>query len=117
MRTIPLLLRRESIAALLRRQAASFDRIARLASSRLTSDRVHDLRVLTRRMRAAVSVGLQGWPGRALRRLRRLLRRTGRSLGARRSLDVAAEDYRLLQGSAAPEAIEQPRLESGDEVL
>jgi len=53
---------------------------------------VHDLRVLTRRLRAAVWMGrlLGGWRG--FRRIRRLLRSLGRALGERRMIDVIVAD-------------------------
>src|SRR5258706_169637 len=48
-----------ALAKVMRQQAASFDRLARLAATRLTVDRVHDLRVLTRRMRSALAIARQ----------------------------------------------------------
>jgi CHAD domain-containing protein len=94
------------LAARLLRQGVMFDRLAR---SPRTTSMVHRLRVLTRRMRAACSLGRRLAPPDAVRELARLLRRLGRALGDRRALDVAAEDYAALSGGKTHPAIEGAR--------
>jgi CHAD domain-containing protein len=49
---------------------------------------IHDLRVSTRRLRAAVDLWLDNAPGKKLARCRKSLRRLGRRLGAVREIDV-----------------------------
>lgn len=105
------------LAALLRRQAAAFDRLARQAAARLTDDRVHRLRVLTRRLRSAVSVARRFADHPALDELRRRLRRVGRALGRRRSLDVARADHAALDGGAVPERLETGRAQAAEAVV
>jgi len=81
------------LAALFRRHGTTFDRLAGLATVRLTDERVHDLRVLSRRLRTAVALGRRLASHDGLGLLRRRLRTLGRVLGVRRALDVAAEDF------------------------
>jgi len=90
----------DRIARLLRRRAEAFDRLARRAHRRLEPTVVHDLRVLLRRIRAAV------WVARRIaavpRGLRGELRRLGRALGERRLLDVAVADAAAFGLDADP---------------
>jgi len=60
-------------------------------------------------MRAACSVARRLAPSDALRALARHLRRTGRALGERRTLDVAAADYAALSGGKTHPAVEAAR--------
>ena len=94
------------LAARLLQQSAAFDRLSR---SPRTASVVHRLRVLTRRMRAAGAVARWLAPSKALRDLARRLRRAGRALGERRTLDVAAADYAALSGGRTYPAIETAR--------
>lgn len=93
---------RDRLARLLRRQAQRFDRLGRRTYRQLDATGVHDLRVLVRRIRAAVWVAGQLTSRASLRALRRSLRRLGRALGGRRMLDVMSEDAARygLDGSA-----------------
>jgi CHAD domain-containing protein len=83
------------LVARLLKQGAEFDR---LAGSPRTGPVVHQLRVLTRRMRAICSVVRRLSDPDPARILARRLRRIGRALGVRRTLDVAATDYASLSG-------------------
>jgi len=94
------------LAARLRRQGAA---LARLSRSAPTPVIVHRLRVLTRRMRAACGAGLRITGDEAFRDLAKLLRRTGRTLGERRALDVAAADYAAFSGGRTHPDIERAR--------
>lgn len=85
---------RRLIARLLQ-HGADFDRLAR---SPRTDTVVHQLRVLTRRMRAVCSVARRLAPPEPAQALARRLRKIGRALGSRRALDVAAADYASLSG-------------------
>ena len=98
------------LAARLLRQGALFDR---LAGGAPTPSMVHQLRVLTRRMRAACTVARRIGPAEAARELGRRLRKLGRALGGRRTLDVAAKDYAALSGGAIHPAIETAKAEAG----
>lgn len=103
------------LAARFRAQAAQFEALARRVRLRLAPDDIHDLRVLTRRMRAAAWIGDQAGGDTVFGRLRRGLRRLGRVLGRRRAADVAAGDavrYRL-----DPAALEGPRDRAGRKLL
>ncbi|MGC8782609.1 MAG: CHAD domain-containing protein, partial [Anaerolineae bacterium] len=64
--------------------------LANEAGTRLGEDpeALHDMRVATRRMRAALALFAPYYKPKALKRLGRGLRRTGRTLGAVRDLDV-----------------------------
>ena len=97
------------LAARLLRQSAFFERLSRAPR---TASVVHRLRVLTRRMRAACAVARRLAPSDALRDLARRLRRTGRALGERRTLDVAAADYAALSGGKTHPAIEAARADA-----
>jgi len=88
------------------RQGALYDRLARAPRS---EEAIHRLRVLTRRMRAACTLARQIAPTLPLRDLARGLRRTGRALGERRALDVAAADYAALSGGRTHPQIERAR--------
>lgn len=98
------------LASRLLRQGVMLDRLCR---SPRTEIAVHRLRVLTRRMRAACSVARRLAPADALNELRRRLRRLGRALGGRRTLDVAAADYEALSGGRTHPAIETARAAAG----
>lgn len=82
----------QDLPTLLLRQSAAFERLARKTQASLTVKQVHDLRVLTRRLRAGVWVARKLDDSARLRKLRRVLRRLGRQLGERRMFDVALED-------------------------
>lgn len=92
----------QDLPTLLLRQAAAFDRLARKTQASLTVNQVHDLRVLTRRLRASVWVARKLDDSARLRKLRRLLRRVGRQLGERRMFDVALEDAQYFGFDTAP---------------
>jgi CHAD domain-containing protein len=83
---------RETVARRLREATAELDGLLRGVARRARSGPVHDLRVLTRRVRAAVWMGRLLGGQRAFRRTRRLLRTLGRALGERRMIDVILED-------------------------
>src|SRR5688572_20190761 len=97
------------LAARLLRQGAMFDRLVRTPR---TPSMVHQLRVLTRRMRAACTVARRLGPADAVEELARRLRKLGRALGGRRTLDVAAKDYAALSGGATHPAIEGAKAEA-----
>lgn len=94
------------LASRLLRQGAQLERLVRASR---TTEVVHRLRVLTRRMRAACSVTKRLAPADAVRELARRLRRLGRALGDRRTLDVAADDYAALSGGRTHPDIERAR--------
>jgi CHAD domain-containing protein len=98
------------LASRLLRQGSMFERLSR---SPRTETTVHRLRVLSRRMRAACTVGRRLAPADAVRELARRLRRLGRALGERRALDVAAADYAALSGGRTHPAIEAARAAAG----
>jgi len=105
---------RRNIARLLQKQAARFEELADPVVERLEEQSIHDLRVLTRRMRTAVWIGRQLSPPERLEELRRALRTVGRALGGRRSLDVTV-DLALIYGlDARPLVI--PRARAGAQV-
>ncbi len=87
---------RETVASRLRESTAELAGLLRSVATRPRADHVHDLRVLTRRLRAAVWVGRLLGGRRGFRRTRRLLRTLGRALGERRMIDVVLEDARRL---------------------
>src|SRR4051794_32999964 len=66
-----------------------------------TSDieRVHDMRVATRRLRAALEVFAEAFPGSALRPVLRDVKRLADALGARRDPDVHLEELGALRES------------------
>ena len=90
--------------------------LERLARAPRTVDTIHRLRVLTRRMRATCSVARRFAPADAVQDLARRLRRIGRALGGRRTLDVAAIDYAALSGGRTHPAIERARAAAGSKV-
>jgi CHAD domain-containing protein len=97
------------LASRLIRQGAEFQRLAGGARTKAT---VHRLRVLTRRMRASCSVARRLASADSVDELARRLRKLGRALGARRTLDVAAADYAALSGGNVHPAIESARAEA-----
>ncbi|HEY3226178.1 MAG TPA: CHAD domain-containing protein [Planctomycetota bacterium] len=102
------------LGARLLRQGALYDRLARAPRSEET---IHRLRVLTRRMRAACTLARRIAPAPALRDLARGLRKTGRALGERRALDVAAADYAFLSGGKTHPLIERARIVAETKLL
>jgi CHAD domain-containing protein len=62
---------------------------------------VHDLRVVTRRLRALIWVARRTGPQNACRRLRKILRNWGQALGERRMLDVVLEHAAKLNMDAS----------------
>lgn len=99
------------LAQTLTRQAAQFERLARTTQRSMSVDGVHDLRVLTRRVRACVWMARRIHDAASLRKLRRALRRVGRALGERRMFDVAVEDACAYGMDAV--ALEVPRAHAG----
>jgi CHAD domain-containing protein len=90
----------QAIRAGLRRQ---LDRLEANLEQDDDPETIHDLRVATRRVRAALSL----WRGisdpRRLGRARRAVRRLGKSLGALREADVNVAQLRALAGGAGAE--------------
>ena len=70
---------------------------------------LHDMRVATRRMRAAFRVFGEYYDPKAVRPYLKGLKRTGRALGAVRDLDVFQETDPGLSGHPARSAARQPR--------
>lgn len=93
---------RTGIASRLRAHAALFDRLARRVRQKLLDEPVHDLRVLTRRLRADLWIARHLSSTGPLDEVRRLLRRLGRRLGERRVLDVAMADAAAYGLDGAP---------------
>ncbi len=83
---------RGAVSRLLADGAERFLELARRVRATLEVEAIHDLRVLTRRLRAWAWLGQRLAPRGAFAGLRRDLRRVGRKLGARRMLDVACAD-------------------------
>jgi CHAD domain-containing protein len=83
---------RVSIAADLRRMRKSFSRLAARVKKSSDPDDLHDLRVLTRRMRAVVWLSRHATSGPRLKKLRAVLSELGHALGERRTLDVLERD-------------------------
>ncbi len=83
---------RRHVSGLLREYARQFQTLCRQVRRRIEDDPVHDLRVLTRRIRSALWVARRLAPAWEFGLLRRALRRLGSVLGRRRMLDVAAAD-------------------------
>lgn len=83
---------RRRVSRLLAEGAGQFLALARHVRTGLGVEPIHDLRVLTRRLRAWAWLGERFTRRGVLARLRGDLRRVGRGLGARRLLDVACED-------------------------
>jgi CHAD domain-containing protein len=69
-----------------------------------TSDieRVHDMRVATRRLRAALEVFAAAFPKGALRPVLRDVKRLADALGERRDPDVHLEEFGKLRGALEP---------------
>ena len=89
------------LAEQFRKQVRAFEVLARRTCKAPTPTRVHDLRVLTRRLRALVWVGRRVAGVELLLVLRKRLRKLGRALGERRLYDVAVADARTYQLDAA----------------
>ncbi len=98
---------RARVAAHLNLQARQFERLAAGVARRLTPGGVHDLRVLVRRIRAAVWLARRLGPG--FGKVGAALRKLGQRLGERRLLDVAVIDARSfgLDGTALRERVEE----------
>ncbi len=64
---------------------------------------LHDMRVATRRMRAAFQVFAPYYAAKALAPFQKRLRRTGRTLGAVRDLDVLIDKARAYQAGLSPD--------------
>jgi CHAD domain-containing protein len=64
---------------------------------------LHDMRVATRRMRAAYGIFAEHYEADAVAPFNKALRRTGRSLGTVRDLDVLIEKAETFQAGFAPE--------------
>ena len=92
MTSLPSVDARRAVSRLLADGAGRFLVLARRVLGTLGVEAVHDLRVLTRRLRAWAWLGQRLAARGALEGLRRDLRRVGRKLGARRMLDVACVD-------------------------
>lgn len=87
---------RETVGRRLRESTAELGVLLRRVANRARAEHVHDLRVLTRRLRAAVWVGRLLGSRSGFRRTRRLLRALGRALGERRMIDVTLEEAKRL---------------------
>lgn len=72
--------------------AKEFDRLARKTALRPTEDHVHDLRVLTRRLRADLWLVPKSRRTRRMKKARRDLKQLASVLGEQRKYDVALED-------------------------
>jgi CHAD domain-containing protein len=72
--------------------------IAERTASDHSADGIHDLRVSTRRLRAALDLWLEIAPGKKVERARKSLARLGRALGRLREADVDLEELRRLLG-------------------
>jgi CHAD domain-containing protein len=81
-----------SIAKELGKKRRQFTVLARRVQRKMDPDDLHDLRVLTRRMRAVVWITRHSRKGPGLKRLRKTLRVLGKALGSRRTLDVMTKD-------------------------
>jgi CHAD domain-containing protein len=66
-------------------------------------ERVHDMRVATRRLRAALEVFAAAWPKRELRPVLRDVKRLADALGERRDPDVHLEEFGALRERFGPE--------------
>jgi len=92
------------LARVLGRDGGKALRLAPRVRAKLKPSDVHDLRVLTRRLRAMIWVARRLNSPSACGKLRRALRRWGQALGEQRMLDVALEDaarYGLPAGALA----------------
>jgi CHAD domain-containing protein len=78
----------------LRRDAKRFKTLAKKTARHPTPDHVHDLRVVTRRLRAELWLTPPRYRTDAIRECRRDLRQMARVLGEQRKYDVALEDAR-----------------------
>lgn len=74
-------------------------------------DGVHDMRVATRRLRAALEVFAAGLPRRRLRRALREVKALADALGERRDRDVAIETLEALRAAASVEQLERDAVE------
>lgn len=80
------------LAPALRKSLTQFRRLTAQTARRPTPDRVHDLRVVTRRVRAILWLVPRSERSRGIRRARRDLQRLATILGEQRKYDVALED-------------------------
>ncbi|MDD5228168.1 MAG: CHAD domain-containing protein [Methylococcales bacterium] len=64
---------------------------------------LHDMRVATRQMRAAIRIFGQGFPPGALKFLKGGLKKTARALGSVRDLDVFIEKFTVYQRQCSPD--------------
>jgi CHAD domain-containing protein len=78
---------------------------------------VHQLRVATRRLRAALAVAEPALSPRRAKRARLELRALGRALGPRRAADVCLADVLALRAERAAEGVERSRDPAEDRVL
>ncbi len=85
---------------LLRERTASFFELRHQVTSGDDADAVHDMRVASRRLRAALDVFADAYPKRPLRQWMRAARRTTRALGRVRDADVLAAEFSTLAASA-----------------
>ena len=79
--------------------------LARKAATDPGPDGVHDLRVATRRLRAALDLWLDGSPGKKLERCRKALRKLGRRLGSLREADVNRKELSDLRQRRPADAV------------
>ena len=101
------------LARVLGRDGGKALRLAPRVRAKLRPSDVHDLRVLTRRLRAMIWVARRLSSPSACGKLRRVLRRWGQVLGEQRMLDVALEDaarYGLPAGTLAARRAASGRL-------
>src|SRR5690349_21545348 len=79
--------------------------LALASASDADPDGVHDLRVSTRRLRAALDLWLESVPGKKLERCRSSLRRLGRRLGSLREADVNRKELSDLRQRRPADAV------------
>lgn len=95
---------RVSLSKDLRRMRGDFSRLTCRVQRKWDPDELHDLRVLTRRLRAVVWLSRHSIQGPRLKRLRRALRDLGHVLGEKRTLDVLQKDAAQYKVDGAPKA-------------
>jgi CHAD domain-containing protein len=93
---------RVSIAKDLKRMRKKLSRLAPRVQKKWDPDELHDLRVLTRRLRAIVWLSRHSAKGPRLKELRQVLRDLGHALGEKRTLDVLEKDAEKYKVSGKP---------------
>lgn len=93
---------RVSLAKDLKRMRKTFSRLAPRVQKKWDPDELHDLRVLTRRLRAIVWLSRHSAKGPRLKELRQVLRELGHALGEKRTLDVLQKDAKKYKVDGEP---------------